>query len=164
MATATAKKSSTPETDAAPIPEVLPENVKIEPKQHNRHILVHLPEGAVGDDVRNPKLWRKLQATRTNALIKYDELLILTHDESQYVRAIVTHATHSEAFVSIEKAGTFRTVSNQLYSDGRFRVHFTGGAYVVQRISDGVIVDGTGYSTEQQAIKAIERLYPTRVN
>jgi hypothetical protein len=166
MATAAAKKSAAPETGAAPIeapiPEVRPEDVRIEAGQHTRRILVHLPAGAVGDDVRNPKLWRKVQATRTNALIKYDELLILTHDESQYLRAIVTDARHSEAFLCIEKTGTFRTVSSQLYCDGRFRVHFTGGAYVVQRISDGVIVDGTGYSTEQQAIRAIERQYPTR--
>ena len=120
-----------------------------------------MPAGTVGDDVRNPKIWRKAQASRQSALIKFDEILILGHDESWYARALVTHATSTEAHLAIEKIGTFRAVKDGLYSDGTYKVVWNGSSYIVARVSDDVIVDAAGYSTEAQAIRAIERLHPT---
>jgi len=167
MATAAAKKSS-PEAGVAPVeaptPEVQPEDVRIEAGQHNRRVIVHMPCGTVGDDIRNPKIWRKVQATRTNALMRLDEIIVLGHDESWYARAICAHATNTEAILCVEKIGTFRAIADQLYGDGKYRVHFRHGSYFVQRIADDVIVDSVGYSTEAQAIRAIDRMYPTRVN
>jgi ribosomal protein S16 len=165
---AAAKKTSaivTPEASSAPLqtptPEVSPGDLKIEAGQYNRRVLVRMPKDTVADDLRTPGIWRKVQGNRATALIKYDEVLVLGHDESWYARAIVTHATSTEAALAIEKVGTFRPVSEQLYSDGRYRVHWNGASYVVQRVSDEVIVDNVGYSTEAQAIRAIERQYPT---
>ena len=163
--TAAKKTVAMPEANAAPVeaptPEVQPGDVKLEAGLFNRRGIVRMPKGTVGDDVRNPKIWRKVQLSRQTALLKYDELLIFGHDESWYCRALVAKATGTEAILTIEKIGTFRAVDDQLYSDGKFKVHWNGACYVVARVADDAIVDNVGYTTESQAIRAIERQHPT---
>ena len=78
-------------------------------------------------------------------------------------RAVVTYADNSEAQLMIEKVATFKEVGKALYSDGTYRVAWNGGSFVIERVSDGVQVDGVGYTTEQAAIAAIVRQYPSKV-
>ena len=165
MAAAAKKNVTTPETNAVPVeaptPEVQPGDVKLEAGLFNRRGIVRMPKGSVGDDLRTPRIWRKVQLSRQSALIKLDELLILGHDESWYCRAIVAKATDVDAILTIERIGSFRAKDDQLYSDGKFKVIWNGSSYVVARVADDVIMDNVGYTTEAQAVRAIERQYPT---
>jgi hypothetical protein len=167
MATTAAKKTAAnPEANAAPIesppPVVDPGCVKIDAGHFNRRVMVHLPEGAVPDDVRDPRIWRKVQVNKITSLLKYDELTIYTHDEGSCIRAIVAHATGNEACISVEKIFTFRQIKTGLFNDGVHKVDWIGHAYVVKRVADGVLVDPSGYGTEGAAIAALHRLYPTK--
>jgi hypothetical protein len=156
---------ASPETNAAPIetpvPLVQPGDVKLEAGKFNRRGIIRMPKGSVGDDLRNSKIWKKVKASRQTALIKLDELLIFGHDESWYARAIVAKATNTEALLAVERIGTFRAIDDQLYSDGQYKVAWNGHSYVVVRVSDDILVDSIGYTTEQQAILAIQRQHPT---
>lgn len=146
-------------------PEVDPVNVKLSSEGFCwREILARLPAGMTQDDLRSPKIWRRVQGNRQHALVRLDHLLILAHDESWMARAIVTHATDSEAHLMIEKVGTFKEIgAGSLFSDGVYRVAWDGTAYRVERVSDGIRVDNVGYTTEGQAIAAIRNQYPKKV-
>jgi hypothetical protein len=162
---AAAKKSAAPET-AAPIeakaPEIKPEHVRAEAGQHNRRVIVHMPEGSVSDDLRNPKIWRKAQCVRSSALLKYDELLIFGHDETWGAQAIVKMVTNTEAHLVILKVFGFAAAGEGLFSDGTYQVVFDGGSYGVHRVSDGVPMV-RGFSSEGLAIDALRKLYPQKV-
>jgi len=125
-----------------------------------RTVMVRLPEGMISDDLRGPKIWRKVQGSRQHALIKYDHLLILAFDESWAARATVTHATSTEAHLSIERVGSFREQGQGLWSDGVLEVFWAGGAYGVRRIADKVRTLSEGFTTEAQAADAARRSYP----
>ena len=80
------------------LPELEAKHVTVSDAGHAwREVLVRLPKDMTADDLRDPKIWKRVQAVRNTALIKFDNLLIFTFDESQYIRAIVTHATSTEA-------------------------------------------------------------------
>jgi hypothetical protein len=167
MATTAAKKTAAnPEANAAPIdtpaPVVDPACVKIDAGHFNRRVMIHLPEGAVPDDIRDPRIWKKVQINKLTSLLKYDELVVFTADEGSCIRAIVAHATGTEAIVAIEKIITFRQIKSGLYNDGVDKVEWSGASYVVKRVSGGALVDPNGYGTEGAAIAALHRLYPTR--
>src|SRR5262245_11930019 len=91
------------------LPEVGPLHIKINSAGFAwRDILVRLPEGAIQDDLRTPSIWKKAQGDAQTALVKLDHLFILAFDESWFARAVVTHATSTEAHLSIEKVGSFK--------------------------------------------------------
>ena len=143
------------------LPEIEPRHVTVsDAGQAFREVLVRLPKDAVADDVRTPSIWKRVQAVKSAALVKFDHLLILTFDESQYIRAIVTHATSTEAHLAIERVATFREQGQSLFSDGTLEVFWDGGAYSVRRVSDKVSIVNQGFTTEGQAIAALRESYP----
>lgn len=165
MAIAATKTKPAEDATAAPAtpaktPEIQPNDVQIEAGQFKRDVLVRAGTDMVSDDLRDPKIWRKVQANPNKALRPLDHLIILAADESWYVRALVVHGTKSEAVLAIEKVGSFRAISDALYNDGAHRVHFERGAFVIRRMNDGVRMDNAGYGTEAEAIRAIANLYP----
>src|SRR5262245_31015309 len=111
MTTAVAKpkaKDEAAEPPAPPPKEVEPRGVQInDAGQAFRTVLVRLPKAIGVDNLRDPKIWRKVQLTPQTALIKLDNLMILSFDESQIVRAVVTHASSDEAHLCIERVGPF---------------------------------------------------------
>jgi hypothetical protein len=156
---------STEAADAHEAPLVKTANVRVnECGQMWRSVLVRMPEGAVADDLRDPKIWRAVQgAGQAVALIKLDQLLILGYDESWGAEAMVVHATHAEARLLIKKVFGFGGgVGEGLYTDGNLQVAWDGASYCVRRVADQVIVD-RGFSSEGQAIDALRRHYPKRV-
>lgn len=161
-----AKTEMTVKADAliAPaLPEVDPRSVTVSTEGFAwRELLVRVPAGMTQDDLRSPKVWRKVQNSRQSALVRLDHLLVLAHDESWFARAIVTFADNSEAQLMIEKVGTFKEVGKALYSDGTYRVAWNGSSFIVERMSDGVQVDNAGYTTEQAAIAALRNQYPRK--
>ena len=157
-------KTETKATAAAPnVKEIDPAQVKLSTEGFAwREILVRMPEGMVADDLRTPKIWKRVQKSRQTALIKFDHLFVLGFDESFAVRAVVTHATDSEAHLAIEKVLTFREQGQRFWGDGTLEVFWDGSAYGVRRIADQVRVVGEGFTTEAQAITAAHKYYPTK--
>ena len=129
-----------------------------------RNLMVRLPEGMVSDDLRNPKIWRKIQiGDMSHRLLKYDHLFILSFDETWFVDTIVSYADQSSAALTILKVGTFHEVDKALYSDGTYRVVWTGAGFGVQRVSDGVMTSNQAHSTEALAVSALKLLYPKKL-
>ena len=128
-----------------------------------RNVLVRLPQGMIADDLRSAKVWKKVQSSRSNALIKYDQLLILGFDESFAVRASVTHASSLEANIAIEKVFAFKEQGKGLWSDGTLEVAWSGASYIVRRVADKVQIINEGFHTEAVAADAARRSYPTKV-
>jgi hypothetical protein len=142
-------------------PEIDPKSVKTnESGQVWRSILVYMPEGMVADDLRDAKIWKRVQASPPVALRKLDHLLILTANEDQAIRAVVTYVTGTEAHLSIERVSTFREQSQSLFSDGTLEVFFENGAYSVRRMSDKVRVVNESFHTEALAISSLRQYYP----
>jgi len=128
-----------------------------------RTVLVRMPEGAVADDLRDPKIWRSVQSVPQAALLKLDRLLVLGYDESWAAEALVKLATPTEAHLLILKNFGFLSVGERLFSDGTHEVFWNGAAYGVRRVSDKVQV-ATGFATEGLAIDELKRQYPRVVN
>jgi hypothetical protein len=128
-----------------------------------RDVLVRMPEGAVADDLRDPRIWKAVQGTPFTALVKLDQLLILGFQEDWGAEAIVTHASHAEARLLIKKVFGFGGgIGEGLYSDGTLEIAWDGSSYCVRRVNDQMIVD-RGFSTEGAAVDALRRHYPKKV-
>ena len=149
--------------DARELPLVKPANVQVnDAGQVWRTVLVRMPEGAVADDLRDPKLWRVVQGVPAAALIKMDQLLILGFDESWGAEAIVAHASHSEARLLIKKVFGFGGVGEGLFGDGTLEVFWDGGSYGYRRVTDRIVI-ARGFATEGLAIDALRASYPRQV-
>ena len=164
-----AQVAKTVEVTPAPVVEIKP--VEIEPERVTindsgqlwRSILVRMPEGSVSDDLRNPKIWKRVQGARGGALIKLDRLFIMAHDESWGAEAIVNRATSTEASLAILKVFSFREADETLFNDGTLEVFWDGTSYGVRRMADQVRVVREGFTTEAIAINALHKTYPTKV-
>ena len=147
----------------APVPTIEPRNVCIDAGLHFRHALVRLPKNMIGDDLRDPKIWRRVQAVRQSALIKFDRLLLVAFDESWACEAIVKHATNTEAALVIHRIFGFRDADESLFSDGTFEVCWDGCHYQVRRIADRVQVSPYGFASEGMAIEHLRQQYNARL-
>lgn len=166
MAQAAAKmEKPEPQVAAEPKPvEVEPNKVMVDIAGHARRwVSVRCPEGMVQDDLRSPKIWRRVQADRGRALLKHDDLYILGFDESWFAEAIVCHATNAEASLVIKKVGSFREQSQTFYSDGTYQVFWDGAGFGVRRIEGGVRMGGQSFHTEGLAQDYMRSLYSTAV-
>lgn len=165
MATTTKiAKVQSAKVEAVKVLEVEPSGVQFSHEGFAwRDVLVRLPKGMLADHLRSPAIWRKVQGSRQTALIKLDHLFVLGFDESWAVRAIVTHASSTEAHLAIEKVFTFRAQGSSFYTDGTLEVFWDGGAYGVRRVSDQVRTINEGFTTEGQAIEALRASYPKKV-
>ena len=122
-----------------------------------RNLMVHMPEGATQDDLRDPKIWRKIQIGPVgDRLRKYDHLFILAFDESWCSSAVVSYADNISAALVLLKVGSFRDADKALYSDGIYRVMWMGTGFGIERVKDGVPTSNTAHSTEALAIDALK--------
>ena len=90
-------------------------------------------------------------------------IFILSFDETWFANAIVSYADQTSAGLVILKVGTFREADKALFSDGTYRVLWTGAGFGLQRVSDGVMMSNQVHSTEALAIAALRNLYPKKV-
>jgi hypothetical protein len=147
-----------------------PETPAIDPKQVRvnecgqmwRSLLVRAPEGMIADDLRDSKIWRRVQVIPQAALVKLDRLLILAFDESWACEAIVKHADAKSASLVIQKVFSFAGVGEGLFSDGTLEVYWDGASYSVRRVNDKVPM-AIGFSSEGLAIDALRKQYPRKV-
>ncbi|WP_370008436.1 hypothetical protein [Sinorhizobium fredii] len=129
----------------------------------SRNLIVHMPAGAVADDLRDPAIWRLVQGNRMHALRKLDHLLIFGADESWFATAIVSVAKADSAKLVITKVASFASASEGLFNDGTYKVVFEGIGYTIERVNDGAKM-GHAHSSEALAVDAIRRLHPQRVS
>ena len=163
MGTKTLERAAVSVADEKPH-EIEPSGVMVnDAGQVWRNVMVRCPKEMIADDLRSPKVWKRVQGSRMAALIKLDHLFVLGFDESWSVRATVTHATSTEAHLAIEKVSSFREQGQSLWSDGTLGVYWDGSSYGVRRVADGVRILSEGFLTEAQAADAARRSYPTKV-
>jgi hypothetical protein len=127
-----------------------------------RSVFVRLPEGAIGDDLKNPEIWRRVQNHPGKALRRHDHLYIVSYAEDFAADAIVTDASASAAVVGVGRIISFATRIRELFSDGKFQVHWYGNGFAVREISSGRRVTELR-PNEALAVNDLGRLYPKPV-
>jgi hypothetical protein len=164
MAQKVAIKTSETNNDPGKPPfEVHPDNVKLNSEGFLYDTwVVHLPEGATHDGLRDPRIWRRSMLRPQTAFKKYAQLMIFSFDESQVSRAIVCFVKTTEAHLCIESTKTFRAVGQALYRDDDYYVAFENGCYKV-RHSNGASASSVGHTREADAIAEIHRISPKKV-
>ncbi|RWK49423.1 MAG: hypothetical protein EOR47_14190 [Mesorhizobium sp.] len=119
------------------VPEIDPARVQVQAAgQITREYFVRCPAGMVADDMKEPSIWRKVQASR-NAFKKFDRVFIVSFDETWIAEAIVAGADNKSAVLGKPRIETLPTRYDKLFSDGTYKVEFNGIGFVVIRISDG---------------------------
>jgi hypothetical protein len=160
------KTAGQPEAAAETAPEpplIKVAGVKVDHDgQVTRSMVVRAPEGAVPDDLRSPAIWKSVQASPHVSLRKLDRLLIIGHDESWGVEAIVKKATVREAELTLLKVFSLAAVGGALFNDDLYEVYWGGSGYGVRRKADKVDIIGHGFDTEGQAIAALQAQYPRK--
>jgi hypothetical protein len=124
-----------------------------------RQLMVRLPEGVIADDLKEPSLWTRVQASRSVALRKHDHLYIVAFDESWAADAIVTQANAEAVVLSKPRLIPFTERIKPLYSDGTYAVAWYGNGFAVKRLSDGVRMTQIA-ANEALAERDLARLYP----
>ena len=101
-----------------------------------RTIMARLPEGVIADDLKEPGLWRKVQAGML-PLRRHDHLYIVSFDETWAADCIVADANGLGAVLSKPRIVTFPERYERLFQDDVYRVVWTGTGYAVERKADG---------------------------
>lgn len=124
-----------------------------------RQFMVRLPEGAIADDLKEPSLWARVQASRNLALRKHDHLYIVAFDESWAAEAVVVQANAEVAALSKPRIMRFAERLKPLYSDGVYTVAWYGNGFAVKRLADGTRMTQI-VANEALAERDLGRLYP----
>lgn len=124
-----------------------------------RQFMVRLPEGTIADDLKEPSLWARVQASRSVALRKHDHLYIVAFDESWAADAVVVQANAEVAVISRPRMIRFAERLKPLYSDGTFAVAWYGNGFAVKRLADGTRMTQI-VANEALAERDLGRLYP----
>ncbi|RWB77485.1 MAG: hypothetical protein EOQ50_05355 [Mesorhizobium sp.] len=127
-----------------------------------REYLVRCPADMVSDDLKEPSIWKKLQASGSrNALKKFDRLLIVAFDESWVAEAIVASADNKGAVLARPRITTMPERYDKLFNDGTYRIEWNGYGFVSVRIADGHVMTQP-VSSAALAERLLVALYPTR--
>lgn len=119
------------------VPEIDPNNVTLEvAKAVTREFLIRLPEGTIGDDLKEPALWRKVQANPRKALQKFDRVLLVAFDESWLAEAIVSFASNSTVELAKPRLATLESRYPKLLETDEYRIKWFGTGFAVERKRD----------------------------
>lgn len=119
------------------VPEIDPNNVTLEvAKAVTREFFIRLPEGTIGDDLKEPALWRKVQANPNKALRKFDRVLLIAYDETWLAEATVSFASNSTVELVKPRIATLETRYQKLLETDEYRVKWYGAGYAVERKRD----------------------------
>jgi hypothetical protein len=143
-------------------PAIAPENVIV---QYDgavfRELFVRLPKDLQADDLKEPSIWRKVQASRATVR-KLDRVTLVSWSEDWIGEAVVAHADETAVVLAKPRITTFPPRYDRLFEDDRHRVVWAGTGYRVQRKSDGALVTDS-VATMQLAERDLRNLYPRPV-
>lgn len=125
-----------------------------------RDMFVRLPAECIADDLKRPELWQRVQ-TGTQALRKFDRVMIVAYDETWVAEAFVENATLDGVWLAKPRITQFSERADRLFGDGTYQVVWGGAGYHVERIRDGAKVTET-YANAPLAERALAGLYPRR--
>lgn len=123
-----------------------------------RSFVVRLPGGLIADDLKEPRIWRRVQLSR-NAFRKFDRLFCIDFDESWVAECIVENADTNKAVLAIPRLTRFSKRFEKLFEDELYRSKFVGHGYVVERKSDGHIMCEP-VASAAHAERLLMQLYP----
>lgn len=151
------------ETDAPAeriLPKVLPDMVTLNGDGFAwRTFLVRMPDGAIGDDLKSPGIWRVVQHSEVKRLRENDHLFIVGFDRSWCAECIVTHTSLEGVTLGTHKLISMPERTKPYFSDGKYRVKLHGNGFIVERISDLQIMTDI-LPNEKIAERALVDLYP----
>ncbi|RVD30527.1 hypothetical protein [Mesorhizobium sp. M4B.F.Ca.ET.017.02.2.1] len=128
-----------------------------------REYMIRCPADMVSDDLKEPGIWRKLQASGSrNSLKKFDRLFIVAFDESWVAEAIVASADNRAAVLAKPRLTTFPERYDKLFNDGTYRIEWNGFGFVSVRIADGHVMT-QAVPSAALAERLLAQLYPARV-
>lgn len=125
-----------------------------------REWVIRLPQGAIADDLKEPALFAKLQAS-AKSLVRHDRVYLIAHDEDWAADAIVAEANGNEATLTGIRVVQFAARTRPLFSDDNYRIEWSGKGYVVVRKSDGSRVTPP-VASEQLAVRDLGQQYPRK--
>ncbi len=143
------------------LPTVIPANVTINfDGTVFRQFFVRLPEGLIADDLKEPGIWSKVQASGSGkALRRHDHIYAVAFDETWAADIVVADANGSQAVLCKPRLIAFPERYENLYQDDKYRVKWCGTGYVVERKSDGFRMTQPA-ATAGIAERDLIRLYP----
>lgn len=130
-----------------------------------REARINLPAGLVAQDLQDAQgtIWQKIQNNAGTALVKYDRVLCIAHDEAWAVEARVGHADKQRVVLSNITIIKLPVIDLGLYDDGTYRVVPYPGGYIVERCDEGVRMSTAVFENPEAAKAELLRLYPTKV-
>ena len=121
--------------------------------------LVRLPRGFLADDLKEPTVWRDVQADRNTALRMFDRLFLIAWDETWAAEAVVAQADSISAILAKPRIISLAERSTPLFHDDTYRVVWDGVGYFVERKKDNQRMTSSA-ATPQIAERDLAALYP----
>jgi hypothetical protein len=164
-ATAVATKDTIAETPPVKprVPAFAASDVTVDSRGFSRsRIFARAPEGMVFGDLGDPSVWKNLQAHSDKALRVWDEVFILSRDQSWFAEGVCVESTATTATLVGLKVTNVPPSHRRLPNDGKYVVRFTGLHYTIEEIATGRTV-GDSFPTVETAERAMDRLHHKRV-
>ncbi|MER9936142.1 hypothetical protein [Mesorhizobium sp. M0088] len=144
------------------VPEIDPARVQVQAAgQVWREYFVRAPQDFVADDLKEPAIWKKVQAGRFG-LKKFDRVFVVAFDESWVAEAIVASADIKGAVLAKPRVTTMPERYDTLFQDENYRIAWNGFGYIVERKSDGHPMTQPTANPDLAA-RLLAQLYPARV-
>lgn len=122
---------------------------------------VRLPAGLIADDLKESVIWSEVQRNPGKALRDMDELTLIAHDRSWYAECRVMSASGEQVTLGKPRIQICADRFERLFSDGTYRVVWTGSGYAVEKIATGQQV-GSSYANAALAERELMNQYPKR--
>lgn len=119
---------------------------------------IRLPRGVTLDGLKDPALFKKVQAS-ANSLRKLDKVLLVEFDESWTAEARVIQADKTKAVIGKPIVTHYEERFDRLPQTEDLRIEWGGNGFFVARKADGHRVGGPFHSLAL-AEKAMEQQYP----
>jgi hypothetical protein len=155
---------SKPKADATErqIPEIVPDRLTVDWEGFcRRRLVARLPAGFIADDLKEPVVWRRVQASG-KALRAFDELFLIAFDESFVAECLVASADGARAVLAKPRLTQLPQRYDRLFEDDLYKVEWNGHGYVVARKSDSHVMTRP-LPNAALAERELGRLYPAPV-
>jgi hypothetical protein len=139
-------------------PEIDPGNVVVNADGFVwRSLFLRLPEGMIADDLKQPEIFRRLQASPKSVRM-FDQLTLVAFDQTWMATAIVGFADATKAVLCRPSVLTMPERHDKMLETDEYRIRWLGATYGVERKSDGHIM--AREVNLPLAERALRNLYP----